>query len=149
MHGSVRRPGPKDHFVIPFSGFSMYPFLRPGDFLVVRKLPSHAFKPGDVILFKSGRPGQFEGLIAHRVIRVRSNGEILTKGDNLLRPDPKLEDRSQILGQIVSVLRRDRAIPLDRGPLGFAAKWIALLSRKNATPGILAAKIKDLTGRTR
>jgi hypothetical protein len=75
-----------------------------------------------------------------------SNGGILTKGDNLSRPDPELEDWDQILGQVVLVLRRERMIPLTRGRSGFAAKWIALLSRKNLTPGILAAKMKNLAG---
>ena len=149
MHGSVKRPGSRDHFVIPFRGFSMYPFLRPGDLLVVRIPFSHALKVGDVILFTSGQTGHFESVIAHRVIQVNSNGRILTKGDNLPRPDPELENQGPILGQIVSVLRRDRAIPLNRGPLGLAAKWIALLSRKNVTPGILAARIKDLTRKSR
>ena len=127
----------------------MYPFLRPGDLLVMRAPSSHAFKVGDVILFESGQPGDFEDLIAHRVVRIRPNGRILTKGDNLPRPDPELEDWGRILGRVVSVLRRDRMIPLTKGPLGFAAKWIALLSKKNVTPGILAAKMKGLTGKNR
>jgi signal peptidase I len=149
MHAAIRRAGPKDQFVIPFKGFSMYPLLKPGDLLVMRSLPSHSFKVGDVILFESGLPDHFEGLIAHRVIRIRPNRRILTKGDNLPRPDPELEDGSRILGQVISVLRGDRMISLTKGPLGFAAKWIAFLSRKNVTPGILAAKMKGLKRKSR
>ena len=145
------RPGnlAPDHFIVPFKGFSMYPFLRPEDLLVMRASSSFAFKVGDVILFESGMPGHFEGLIAHRVIRIGPYARILTKGDNLPQPDPELEDGGRILGQVVSVLRRDRMISLTKGPLGHAAKWIAFLSRKNVTPGILAAKLKGLKRESR
>jgi hypothetical protein len=149
MHGAIRRAGTQDQFIIPFKGFSMYPFLKPGDLLVMRALPFHFFKVGDVILFESGLPAHFEGLIAHRVVRIRPNHRILTKGDNLPRPDPELEDGGRILGRVISVLRRDRMISLTKGPLGFAAKWIAFLSRKNVTPGILAAKMKGLKRKSR
>jgi len=127
----------------------MYPFLKPGDLLIMRAPPPLAFKVGDVILFESGPPGRFEGLIAHRVIRIRPNRRILTKGDNLPRPDPELKDGDRILGRAVSVLRNDLMISRTKGPLGFAAKWIAFRSRKNVTPGILAAKMKGLKRKSR
>jgi hypothetical protein len=83
------------------------------------------------------------------VIRMMPDRGVLTKGDNLPRADPEPASRHQILGQVVLVLRGDRVIRLTGGPLALAAKWIALLSRRNLTPAILATRVKDLLGMKR
>jgi signal peptidase I len=133
-------------FMIPFEGFSMYPLVRPGDRLVVKRYPSGPFKVGDIILFRPSNKGSINSLIAHRVIGMTADSEILTKGDNLPRPDPKLMGRDQVLGHVMYVVRRGCVISLTRGGYGVGAKWIALLSRKNLMPGLLWAKAKDLMG---
>jgi signal peptidase I len=146
MYDVDMRSESEGRFIVPFEGFSMYPFLRPGDRLVIRKDAFQTFKVGSIILFRNGRPDHSRQLVAHRVIRIMPNGRILTKGDNLLRPDPELEGWNQILGQVVMILRRERMITLTRGGSGFAAKWIAILSRNNLSPGILALKMKAFIG---
>jgi signal peptidase I len=144
-----KRSGVEDLFMIPFEGFSMYPFFRPGDSLVVKRYPSEPFKVGDIILFRPVNTGSFHSPIAHRVIGMTAEREILTKGDNLPQPDPKPLGRNQVIGQVIYVVRRGCMIPLTWGKYGFGAKWIALLSRKNLTPGILAARVKALAGMRR
>jgi signal peptidase I len=144
-----KRSGVEDLFMIPFEGFSMYPFFRPGDSLVVKRYPSGSFKLGDIILFRPGNTGSFNSPIAHRVIGMTADREILTKGDNLPQPDPKPVGRDRVIGQVIYVMRRGCMIPLTRGRYGLGAKWIALLSRKNLTPGILAARVKALAGMRR
>ncbi len=139
----------EDLFTILFEGFSMYPFLKPGDRLVMKKDRPSSINVGDIVLFENDQPGLSRGLIAHRVIRIISKGGYLTKGDNLPRPDPELKSWDQILGQVVLVLRGERLIPLTKGPSGFLGKWIAFLSRRNLTPGILAVKAKHLVGMSR
>jgi signal peptidase I len=146
MHLLKDISGTKSTFMIPFEGFSMYPFFRPRDRLIVRRSPCKPVKVGDIILFRPDSTGSPNSLIAHRVIGRTGNSEILTKGDNLPRPDPKLVDQDHVLGQVIYVVRRGRMIPLTGGVHGFGAKWVALLSRKNLTPGILWAKVKDLMG---
>ena len=119
------------HAVVLFSGYSMYPALRPGDVLVTKKSAANRLVPGVIACMPVG-----ESYRAHRVISVRDdlNGiRIVTKGDNR-----KVQDEETVLHRqdeipvVVLVRRGRRRLIRPRG--GFIPVF---LCRRNMTPGII------------
>lgn len=110
-------------------GGSMWPWLRSGDALSVRREDAARIHPGEVVLFvREGR------LFAHRVIRkIARDGRavLITKGDALPRADAPLDAR-ELLGRVFHVRRAGREFALDspqRRALGRAAAFVTHSSR--------------------
>jgi signal peptidase I len=112
-------------------GASMFPWIRSGDLVFVRKFELEQVLPGDVVLFVRG-----QRLFVHRVIRREMNGtsasasasasanassacmfggRLITKGDALDREDPPVT-RAEFQGRVIRVHRGNRHI--DMGSLG-------------------------------
>ncbi len=87
------------------SGPCMRPWAFTGDRIVVEPLESRP-KKGMILLSRHG-----DELFAHRVVRTRRNGEILTRGD-LSSTNDSWSRRPDILGRVVTV----------RSQLGFAMR---------------------------
>ena len=122
----------------------MFPFLRPGDRLIVRRGASLSPGIGDIVLF---HPEQARGprtLTAHRIVSRSGRGRFITKGDNLSLPDPGSRVTDDIEGIAVMLFRKGRPLSLITGPRGWAGKWVAWCSRNNLTPGILLARAGKL-----
>ncbi|MFH1490662.1 MAG: S24/S26 family peptidase [Pseudomonadota bacterium] len=128
-----------------FQGYSMYPMLHPGDRLVVEKEPCSPLRPGDVVLVKPG-PSFGSGFTAHRIIQVDAQCRFVTKGDNLVRPDPGLKGPEDILGRVTAVIRKNRFKSLRKGLYGRFGKAMARYSRRNLTPGLILSRLKGLKG---
>jgi len=83
------------------TGCSMFPAVRPGDVLVVHRIPSSSVAKGDIVLFARDRR-----LFAHRV--VASNGppgsRLLTQGDAMPAPDAPVCE-NEVLGKVSSIVR--------------------------------------------
>ena len=110
-----------------FGGYSMYPFLRPGDILFCKKAASpEDIHLGDIVVL----PGDGGRRTAHRVINV---SPLRVKGDNLSRPDSFLS-AEVVPGEIVTDVQRGKRVFSVRDG---KQKIIAFLSRYNLTPGIL------------
>ena len=78
-------------------GTSMLPTLAPGDIVLVR--PCRSLRPGDVVTFVlAGR------LITHRLVRVTDEG-LVCRGDNRLRPDPRVA-ADALIGRVAEVVGR-------------------------------------------
>jgi signal peptidase I len=110
-------------------GGSMWPWLRSGDAISVRRDDAARIHLGEVVLFlREGR------LFAHRVIRkLARDGRavLITKGDALPRADAPLAD-AELLGRVFRVRRAGREFALDspqRRALGRAAAWVTHSSR--------------------
>jgi signal peptidase I len=110
-------------------GGSMWPWLRSGDAISVRREDSARIHPGEVVLFvREGR------LFAHRVIRkLARDGRavLITKGDALPRADAPLE-AAELLGSVFRVRRAGREFALDspqRRALGRVAALLTHSSR--------------------
>ena len=90
---------------LPVTGSSMFPCMRPGDLLEIRR-PSAAIQTGDVVVFE--RHGR---LVVHRVHRVEGpSGDLLiTRGDRLRHPDAPVS-AAAILGCVTAIERRGRPI---------------------------------------
>jgi signal peptidase I len=87
---------------LPVTGSSMFPALRPGDLLEIRRT-ERPIQAGEVVVFEyHGR------LVAHRM--VGSDGDMLiSRGDRLRHPD-RLVPRAAILGVATAIERRGRRI---------------------------------------
>jgi signal peptidase I len=117
-------------------GGSMFPWIRPGDLLFVRKCEFEAVSCGDVILFE--RDGRF---FVHRVIRrvlladVESNSNknhaLITKGDALDGEDLPVS-ADQFLGRVIRIHRRRRHIDLQSLSRTLLARVLARVSPKSA-----------------
>lgn len=87
---------------IPVSGYSMLPFLGPGDLVCIQKLTESEYLPGDIIIYKlNGK------LIAHRIIDkylADSQNHYKCKGDSAVFPDSPIRE-PEILAKVVRVIK--------------------------------------------
>ncbi len=105
------------------TGFSMSPFIKDGDKVVLSALQDPSPRLGDLVAFRF--PGS-DRLGVHRVIG--KNGEFYaTRGDNCLEADD-LVSRRDILGRVIRIERNGGQLLLGLGPERLV---IALLSRSN------------------
>jgi hypothetical protein len=129
----IKKDG-KDYRRVTFRGFSMYPFLRPGDVLVLAAMEPRLVKPGDIVCVDRGRT-----YVTHRVIDINQTprARILTlKGDNLLYTDPPFSPGSGLLLKVTMIIRGKGGLVRPR-----FGKLVAFLSRNNLTPGIIGGRI--------
>ena len=118
---------------VAFTGYSMYPSLRPGDILVLREIPSKDIQVGDILCIPEN--GNY---VSHRVVHLETKENhhlISTKGDNLTQCAPPVEIREDALLKVVMVKRAGKGLVKP----GFG-KTLALLSRNNLTYGIIKGK---------
>lgn len=131
----------------------MRPLIRPGDTLHVAGAPPEALKVSDVVAFSlEGR------LVAHRVLRVLaapsdpapgSGGRaFLLKGDASLWADGRVSG-AEIIGKVVARERAGRRRPLDRGPLAWGGRAVAVVSLAVCAAGPLLRLLRSLLRRRR
>lgn len=85
-------------------GASMQPNLLDGDMVTATPLTGGEAKRGQIVLTQSAA-----GLRVHRVVRVQSSGELVTRGDAGMENDA---ERQQPLARIVTVERQGDAISM-------------------------------------
>lgn len=97
------------------TGASMRPFMKGGETVRVRRVPSQNLHIGDLVLYEDSSGS----LVLHRIIGRRpvtpGTLHFETKGDGLRAPDDPVEDR-QIMGKVIAVERvgSDGAIESER-----------------------------------
>jgi len=141
-HETLCGPGQSGHRLIAFQGYSMYPFLRNGDRLIVRTRPIVCPSIGDIVVLPIHGSGKPPAWIAHRIVTKTPDGKIITKGDNMKVPDGPILAPAEIAGVVVFVLRRQRLKPLTGRWFRCQGRAIAILSRWNLTPAIVAGRLK-------
>jgi signal peptidase len=104
------------------TGSSMLPVVWPGDEITVSHSEYAELRTGHVILYR--RNGR---LIAHRIECVAQD-QLIARGDSLLYLDPPVQP-NEIVGRVVSILRRGRAIQLKRSVIDHICSLI--LRRSN------------------
>lgn len=135
--------GMDDHFTSPFTGYSMYPCLKPGDRLVVRKVPLACFEVGDMIAIRNTHGH----LTVHRLIKRIGQECGITKGDALLAPDLEQVDLSKAAGKVELIVRGRQLISVASGPRSKFKRLYVTLSRMGLTPGALELKAKNVLKR--
>ncbi len=127
--------------VVVVSG-SMSPLIRSGDVVMVDtefESPSE----GSVAVFDSG-----DGLIIHRVVSVEPDGNLITRGDANLQPDPKPVAREDLIGTgrlLIPHLGLIRTISLAWSVPMVAVGVLAMVLWR-PRPGISAALVAVLIG---
>jgi hypothetical protein len=111
-------------------GVSMLPSLWPGDEVEIVRCLHSDLKCGDVVL--GIRSGHF---ILHRLLGFSENGDVITRGDAMPRPDLGVPADS-ILGTVVTVRRGWRSVPLLRRRVRFQRALGVLLCYSGLARGI-------------
>ncbi len=117
-------------------GASMFPWIRSGDLVFVRKFGFEQVSRGDVILFERG-----ERLFVHRVLRDargaagwaresdgKLNNALVTKGDALDREDTPVS-RDEFLGRVIRVHRENHHIDMESMGHVLLGRFLARVSR--------------------
>jgi len=92
-------------------GWSMRPFIRDGDFIVVSPIENSSIKAGDVVFHLTTE----NKIIVHRVIRKQKKGNrmiMFIKGDATFSSPEKVEMQN-VLGKVVAVERNGQKKRLD------------------------------------
>jgi len=94
-------------------GWSMRPFVRDGDFIVVSPIENYSIKTGDVVFYLTPE----NKVIVHRVIKKYKKDKdnritIFIKGDATFSSPEKVEMQN-VLGKVIAVERNGRKKRLD------------------------------------
>ena len=119
-----------------FTGFSMYPQLRPGDIIVAKQIPSSDITPG-LILCRDDR----ERRIVHRVLHVEPSGSdivIVLKGDNMPRADMPVLIPGDSCWHVSLVIRNGTFRKPRQGRIS------SFLCARNLTVGIWMGRVKRI-----
>ncbi len=125
----------------PVRGISMYPVLKEGDMVRVKKIDASEIKIGDLI-FAIFPPEEF---IVHRVIRKRLNNQeliFITKGDAILSSSEKIHFKD-VLGKVISIKRSGKEILFDNHLNRLKNKFYICILAFKKYPLYLIKKIND------
>jgi len=92
-------------------GWSMRPFIRDGDFIVVSPVKGSSIRKGDVVFYSTTE----NEIIVHRIIRKYKKNDritVLIKGDASFGPPEKV-DIQNVLGKAIAIERNGREKRLD------------------------------------
>lgn len=91
------------------TGFSMWPFLKAGEKLIIKKTGIENLRIGDIILYRANSQ-----LVCHRLIKktgVRGKYSLWVRGDTSTSlPEPVTEQ--MFLGKAIGIMRNDKMIGL-------------------------------------
>src|ERR1700722_12883371 len=88
------------------TGTSMVPAISHGDFVTVRRTEPSEWRLGQIIVYR-----REEKLVVHRIKDVGPDS-LIARGDSLPCCDPPVR-ASEIVGQVVSIVRNGRLIPTE------------------------------------
>jgi hypothetical protein len=117
----------------------MYPFLKPGDLLLVRETSSNSLRVGDIVL----APDAKKKYTVHRLVKILSPNKGVLKGDSMPKPDPEPVELSTLAGKVIGLLRGKRLIILSTGLRSGLNKLYAIFSLKGLTPGAIRLRIRN------
>ena len=103
----------KNILIAKSEGTSMVPFIYQDQLLVIKKRGAKSIKLFDIVAYYRNKR-----LIAHRVV-YKGKKILITKGDCITRFD-QFVDHKDVIGTVVRVLGKDRALHLDSFPLKIA-----------------------------
>jgi len=93
------------------TGFSMWPFLKAGEKLLIRKTPTENLKVGDVIIYRAD-----DQLVCHRLIKKIKQRErylLYIRGDSSVSwPEPITEE--MFLGKAISIIKNGKIVALNQ-----------------------------------
>jgi len=108
---------------VKVGGISMFPYLRKGDIVFIKKESKYAL--GDIVVFKTE-----EKFIAHRLIKFdksKHSTYIISRGDSMLKNDLPIPE-SEIMGKVIQMKRNNKLIDFQNAHNIRKAKLIAVIS---------------------
>lgn len=90
--------------------------FKPGDKLIIEKVPFERIKKGDVLIFKKTREDDSD-FIVHRVAAISPRG-IITRGDNCINNDTELLLKERITGRVIHYNRNKKNHKIWNAQLG-------------------------------
>ena len=87
--------------ILKTSGQIMLPLISEGNKVIIKKADS--FEIADIIAYYQKNNDYIE-IIAHRIIAIREDGYVRTKGDNMDNPDPGWISPEKILGKVIEII---------------------------------------------
>ena len=93
------------------TGFSMWPFLRAGEKLIVKRTPLENLRVGDLIIYRANNQ-----LVCHRLIKSVKEGErysLYARADSSVSR-PETVTAEMFLGQAISIIKNGKIINLKR-----------------------------------
>lgn len=128
------------HFTLTLNGYSMYPFLKPRDQLVIRKVSPYSLQVGDIVAVRDVD----DRFVVHRLVKLLPQGRGIIKGDSLLTPDSRQVELAKVSGRVEAIVRdHHRFISVSAGPRSWIKGLYAILSLKGLTSGALRLKLKN------
>ncbi len=85
------------------SGFSMWPFIRPKEKLVIKKVPVEDLRSGDIILYRANNQ-----LACHRLVK-KNRDFLYARGDNSMS-SPEVVTKEMFIGKVVGIVKNNRMI---------------------------------------
>jgi signal peptidase I len=104
---------------IETKGFSMWPFLKTGERIVVKRIPLEDLRIGDIILYRSDNQ-----MVCHRLIKKVDceDGYLLyTRGDTSPNLGEPITEKA-LVGKVTGILRKGRFI-------NFTGRWCHFVNR--------------------
>jgi len=100
-------------FCFKAKGFSMHPFVRDGDILIIHPASNQTLRKGDVVLYMSTD----YKLIAHRITAATHRGDdlVFTLRGDMAPASTEQVSSKKILGKVVSLRRGRKVIHVDKG----------------------------------
>lgn len=118
---------------IETKGFSMWPFLKTGEKLIIKSVPAGDLKIGDIILYKvdsqalsaeNQTPKTEHQLVCHRLVRKVACGSgylLYTRGDTSPNLGEPITEKA-LVGKVTGILRKGRVI-------NFTGRWCHFVNR--------------------
>jgi signal peptidase I len=101
-------------------GYSMYPQIKPGSFLLIEPVGDiSSLKENEIIAWKRS-----SGMVVHRLVRIERSGKVntyITRGDSCHGEDEPL-NAEQIVGKVVRIVtgdKFDRENTIQMGPINY------------------------------
>jgi signal peptidase I len=116
----MKEPQKKHYFET--TGFSMWPFIKQEDRIVVEEVGAGELNSGDIVLYKVDNQ-----LVCHRLVnRKKSDGKYLlfTRGDNVPSWKAEAVNEAQLVGRACGIVRRGRLIALKGVWQAICARFI-------------------------
>ena len=126
------------YFALDFTGYSMYPFLKPGDRILARPVQAGQLQVGDIVV-----AFRHDYFVVHRLVKLLPRQKGLLKGDSLLKPDPEVTDLSSLSGRVELILRGGRLFTITTGFRSSLKGFFAFLSLYCLTPGALRLRARN------
>lgn len=108
------------------TGFSMHPFLKAGERLLIKKIPVKDLKAGDIIIYRSDSQ-----MVCHRLIkkaRKREGYLLYARGDSSLSwSGSESIAEEMFLGKAISIIRDGRLVSLNHIIRQFSNRIIVVI----------------------